>query len=122
MREEETFDEPAVRERLTALPHWRYVDQALERVYRTANFKGALMVTMAVGHLCEAAWHHPDLSVNYSGVTVRLSTHSAKGITAKDFALAAKIEDMIGWQPGLTAEGTLEGTPTDPKHAYIRYA
>ena len=58
------------------------------------------MVTNAVGHLAEAAWHHPDMSLSYAWVEVRLMTHTAKGITEKDFALARKIEEVIGWQPG----------------------
>jgi 4a-hydroxytetrahydrobiopterin dehydratase len=52
---------------------------------------------------------------------VRLCTHSAKGITDKDFALAKKIEEVVQWQPGLEA-GALEGTPRDDQRfAYIKY-
>lgn len=73
-----------------------------------------------VGHLAEAAWHHPDLTASYAWVEVRLMNHAAKGITDKDFALAAKIEAVVGWQPG-TEGGPLEGTPTDPRFAYVKY-
>jgi hypothetical protein len=38
------------------------------------------------------------------------------GLTEKDFALAKKIEEVVGWQPGLEG-GALEGTPTDPRFA-----
>ena len=51
---------------------------------------------------------------------MRLMNHAAKGITDKDFALAAKIEAVVGWQPGAEG-GPLEGTPTDPRFAYIKY-
>ncbi len=120
MAQEKTYDDKAIREKLADLPHWDYKDGALERSYKTANFKATLMVVTTVGHLCEAAWHHPDMIVGYNNVTVRLATHSAKGITDKDFALAGKIEEVIGWQPGKEGKG-LDGTPSDPKHAYIKY-
>ena len=120
MRHETTYDDAAIAERLAGLAPWSHTDGALQRTYKTANFKATLMVVMTVGHLCEAAWHHPDMIVAYNKVTVRLSTHSAKGITDKDFALARKIEDVVAWQPGREG-GALDGTPTDPKFAYITY-
>jgi 4a-hydroxytetrahydrobiopterin dehydratase len=79
------------------------------------------MVVNTVGHLAEAAWHHPDITLSYAWLEVRLSTHSAKGITDKDFALARKIEEVVQWQPGLEG-GALEGTPRDDQRfAYIKY-
>jgi 4a-hydroxytetrahydrobiopterin dehydratase len=99
----------------TELPHWRLEDGAIQRTYRTASWKGTLMVVTTIGHLAEVAWHHPDLAVSYDSVTVKLSTHSAKGITELDFLLAAKIEDVVAWRPG----APFSGTPSDPRHAYV---
>ena len=79
-----------------------------------------LMVINTVGHLAEAAWHHPDLTASYAWVEVRLQNHAAKGITDKDFELAKKIEDVVLWQPGKEG-GALEGTPADQRFAYIDY-
>jgi 4a-hydroxytetrahydrobiopterin dehydratase len=74
-----------------------------------------------VGHLAEAAWHHPDLTVSYAFVIVKLCTHDGKGITDRDFELAAKIEQVVGWQPAKES-GALEGTPNDdPRFKYIKY-
>ena len=117
-----TYDESAIRQRLAAeLPHWSYDDGWLRRRYRTEGWKGSLMVVNAIGHLAEAAWHHPDLVVSYAAVVVKLITHSARGITDKDFALARRIEDLIQWQPGRDG-GPLEGTPTgDARFTYIKY-
>jgi 4a-hydroxytetrahydrobiopterin dehydratase len=79
------------------------------------------MVINTVGHLAEAAWHHPDITASYAWVEVRLMNHAAKGITDKDFALAKKIEDVVTWQPGLEG-GPLEGTPVDDmRFAYIKH-
>jgi 4a-hydroxytetrahydrobiopterin dehydratase len=67
------------------------------------------MLVNAIGYLSEAAYHHPDLSVTWGRITVKLSTHSAGGITDKDFALARRIEDVVLWRPA--AGDALEGTP-----------
>ena len=92
------------------LPHWYLEEGWIRRRYRTNSWKGTLMVINAVGHLAEAAWHHPDLTASYAWVEVRLMTHDHKGLTDKDFQLAKKIEEVVQWQPGLEG-GALEGTP-----------
>ncbi len=118
---EETYDEEQVKERLQdELPAWYYEDGWIRRKYKTSGWKGTLMVINAVGHLAEAAFHHPDISASYAFVIVKLMTHSAKGITNKDFELARKIEEFVSWQPGAEG-GALEGTPDDPRFKYIRY-
>jgi 4a-hydroxytetrahydrobiopterin dehydratase len=103
------------------LPQWRLEDGWIRRTYKTAGWKGTLMVINTIGHLAEAAWHHPDITASYAWVEVRLMTHSAKGITGKDLALAKKIEDVVHWQPA-GEDNELEGTPTgDMRFAYIKY-
>ncbi|MDF1585491.1 4a-hydroxytetrahydrobiopterin dehydratase [Marinimicrococcus flavescens] len=119
---QKTFSEEEAAARLAAeLPHWFVEGGWIRRRYRTSSWKGTLMVINAVGHLAEAAWHHPDITASYAWVEVRLMSHDAKGITERDFALARKIEEVIGWQPGLEG-GALEGTPTDDlRFAYIKH-
>ena len=118
---ERTYTEDEVRGRLaTGLPRWRLSDGAILRRYDTSGWKATLMVINTVGHLAEAAWHHPDIAASWGWVEVRLSTHSAKGITDKDFELATKIDEVVLWQPAREA-GALEGTPADPRFAYVKY-
>lgn len=118
---EKVYSDAEVEERLAReLPHWSLDGGHIKRRYRTAGWKGTLMVVNAVGHLAEAAWHHPEIGASYSWVEVRLQNHAAKGITDKDFELARKIEDVIHWRPAEEG-GALEGTPADPKFAYIKY-
>jgi 4a-hydroxytetrahydrobiopterin dehydratase len=121
-REETALPESEVVARLAAeLPHWRYENGWIRRKYKTHSWKGTLMVVNTVGHLAEAAWHHPDIAASYAWVEVKLMTHTAKGVTDKDFVLARKIEDVVCWRPGKDG-GPLEGTPeTDPRFAYIKY-
>ncbi len=118
---EPTLDQPEVVDRLRSeLPRWRLEGGWIRRTYKTNGWKGTLMVINAVGHLAEAAWHHPDITASYAWVEVRLMTHSAKGITEKDLALARKIEEVVAWNPAAEG-GPLEGTPSDPRFAYIKH-
>ena len=106
---EPTFNEAQIAERLRELPGWYFEDGWIRRVYKTDGWPTTLMLVNAIGYLAEAAYHHPDLSVTWGRVVVKLSTHSAGGITDKDFALARKIDDTILWRP--ERGGPLEGTP-----------
>lgn len=121
-KEERAYPESEILARLeTELPHWRYENGWIRRKYKTHGWKGTLMVINTVGHLAEAAWHHPDIAASYAWVEVKLMTHTAKGITDKDFELAKKIEEVVGWRPG-KAGGALEGTPEhDQRFAYLKY-
>lgn len=118
----EVYTPEEIQQRLAAeLPAWTFEDGWIRRKYKTTGWKSTLMVVNAVGHLAEAAWHHPDLNVSYAFVTVKLVNHAAKGVTDKDFALARKIEDVVLWRPGLEEGSALEGTPDDPRFKYLKY-
>lgn len=121
-QQDETYTEDEINARLKEeLPKWYYEDGWIRRKYKTSGWKSTLMVINAVGHLSEAAFHHPDLTASYAFVIVKLVNHAAKGVTNKDFELAKKIEEVIMWQPGQEEGSALEGTPDDPRFKYIKY-
>jgi 4a-hydroxytetrahydrobiopterin dehydratase len=92
------------------LTEWYLDDEGwLRRKYNTDGWPTTLMLVNAVGFLCEAAWHHADLSVTWGKLWVKLKTHSSGGITDRDFALARKIEETVLWRP--EPGSPLEGTP-----------
>ena len=91
------------------LENWYYEDGWIRRKFNTDGWPTTLMLVNAVGYLCEAAWHHADLSVTWGKLWVKLTTHSSGGITDKDFSLARKVEDTILWRP--PDDSALEGTP-----------
>jgi len=107
-QKETTYDEAQITERLRALPGWYFEEGWIRRVYKTDGWPTTLMLVNAIGYLSEAAYHHPDLNVTWGRITVKLSTHSAGGITDKDFELARQIEDVALWRP---QGGSLTGTP-----------
>ena len=46
-------------------------------------------------YLSEGAGHHPDITINYNKVTLRLITHSEKALTDRDFGLAGAIDEKL---------------------------
>ncbi len=122
MEKEHTYSQDEIEAYLRShLPHWYYEGGWIRRKYRTHGWKSTLMVVNTVGHLAEAAWHHPDLTVSYAFVIVKLQNHAAHGITDKDFELAKMIESVVQWQPGQVTGAALEGTPDDPRFRYLKY-
>ena len=121
-KDDKVLNEEEIKERIKKdIPFWYYEDKWIRRKYKTQSWKSTLMVINTIGHLSEAAWHHPDITASYAWVEVRLMNHAVKGITEKDFELAKKIEDTIQWDPS-KEEGFLEGTPKDDQRfAYIKY-
>jgi 4a-hydroxytetrahydrobiopterin dehydratase len=108
-KKDTAYDEAQIAERLADLPGWYQEAGWIRRVYKTDGWPTTLMLVNAIGYCAEAANHHPDLSVSYARVTVKLVTHSAGGVTDKDFELARRIEDAALWRP---VEGAaLTGTP-----------
>ena len=63
----EVFSSEEIEARLKdELPQWYLEDGWIRRKYKTSGWKATLMVVNTVGHLAEAAWHHPDLTVSYA--------------------------------------------------------
>jgi 4a-hydroxytetrahydrobiopterin dehydratase len=111
MADEKTYTEAEIPGKLAAegLAGWYLEDGWIRRKFTTEGWTTTLLLVNAIGYVAEAAYHHPDLAVTWGKVWVKLKTHSAGGITDKDFALAKKIEEVALWRPA--AGGPLEGTP-----------
>ena len=95
------------------LAGWYLEEGWLRRKFNTDGWPPTLMVVNAIGYLCEAACHHADLAVTWGKLWVKLKTHSAGGITDKDFAVAKKIEEVALWRPS-------RGTARDWRSAEVR--
>lgn len=109
------YDEAEITTWLAAnLPAWRLAEGHLTRTYTTGNWRLTLLLANAIGYLAEAAWHHPELTLTYPRLTVRLQTHDAGGVTDKDFELARRIEDVVAWLP---SEGD---ALTGPPHGWVK--
>ncbi|GAC1649458.1 MAG: 4a-hydroxytetrahydrobiopterin dehydratase [Gemmatimonadaceae bacterium] len=110
-KQETKYDEAQITERLRELPGWYHKGGGIHRNFKTDGWPVTLMLVNAIGFFAEAANHHPDLAVSWDRVSVKLNTHSAGGITGKDFALARAIEDAALWRPA--AGSALQGTTNE---------
>lgn len=80
---------------LKSLPGWTLVGTTtIEKTYDCGNFVRAMGFVQSVALLAERANHHPDIDVRWKTVRLALSTHSAGGLTEKDFSLAREIEKI----------------------------
>jgi len=73
---------------------WHREGDELVKVAKRGNFRAALAYVNAVGELAEAANHHPDIDIRWDTVTLRLTTHSAGGLTGLDVDLARAIDSL----------------------------
>ena len=83
--------------RLSQIPGWSLLPdgKAIHRDLKMKDFLSAVSLIDRIAELAEADDHHPDLHLTgYRNLSIELSTHSAGGLTDKDFALAAKIEKL----------------------------
>jgi 4a-hydroxytetrahydrobiopterin dehydratase len=90
----ELLTEEQITAELTAVPAWRRDGSSIVLVTKHQDFRGSLLYLNAVGYLAERANHHPDAQISWDTVTLTLSSHSAGGLTASDFALARQISDL----------------------------
>lgn len=81
-----------IAEHLSRAPGWEHLDDSIRRTYKFPGFRSALAFVAFVGELAEDRDHHPDIDIRWAKVTLTLSTHSAGGLTEKDFDLAGLID------------------------------
>ena len=86
--------EPEINEELATVPAWTRDGDSITTVTQRTDFRDALLYVGAVAYLAESASHHPDITIQWNKVTLTLSTHSAGGLTANDFALARRISAL----------------------------
>jgi 4a-hydroxytetrahydrobiopterin dehydratase len=89
-----TLSPEAAQSRLTQLPGWAIESGELVRTFEFADFVASLAFVNQVGLLAELAGHHPDIDIRYNRVRLALVTHSAGGLTEKDFDLAAQVQNL----------------------------
>ncbi|HEU4760242.1 MAG TPA: 4a-hydroxytetrahydrobiopterin dehydratase [Dehalococcoidia bacterium] len=111
MGEPRVLSEAEVRQGLVELEGWELRDGRLRKQYAFRTFLRAVAFVNAVAYLAEAAGHHPDITINYNRVTLRLITHSQGALTDRDFALAGEIDARLGSKLIIPLEGQ-EPPPT----------
>lgn len=106
MDEDHVLTDDELQDALKTLPAWEVCDGWLRRTFTTPGWPHTMLLTATIGYVAEAAWHHPDLSIGYAKVTVKLQTHRVRSVTFSDVELAQRIDEVACWKP-------VEGSPLD---------
>jgi 4a-hydroxytetrahydrobiopterin dehydratase len=88
------YTEDQIAKRLLVLKGWSRSGTAIRKTFEKEDFVRAMGFVNSVALLAEKANHHPDIDIRWNNVTLTLSTHSAGGLTEKDFALASAIDAL----------------------------
>ena len=79
---------------MAGLEGWSLDGKAIRKQFTFSGFPDAVEFVRRLVPGCEAADHHPDVTINYRRVTLSYTTHSDGGLTRKDFA-GAKAADAL---------------------------
>lgn len=89
-----TLTDDQITTKLSELAGWERDGIEISKTYKLPSFPAALVFVSTVGHLAEAANHHPDIAISWRSVTLTLSSHDAGGLTDADFNLAQQIDNL----------------------------
>ncbi len=89
------LSQPQIAEALSRLDGWTQDGDTITREVKAASFLAGIGLVRRVADAAETADHHPDIDIRWTTITFRLSTHSAGGLTARDFDLAATIDRLV---------------------------
>ena len=92
----ELLEESKVVEHLAEVPEWSREGAEIVRLFKFPSYMAGIEFVGQVAQLAEEANHHPDMLVGWRKVTLRFSTHSKGGLTKLDFALARKVDGLVG--------------------------
>lgn len=94
----------SVKEILEAnLTDWRLLRNELHARFATGSFKTGAALVAAITEVAEAANHHPDITLTYPWLDLRLISHDVGAITDRDVALAGRIS-QIAEQMGVAGD------------------
>ena len=91
----EVLSAAEVNTRLGELSHWTGGTSGITRTVSLSSFPAAIAVVDRVAEVAESLDHHPDIDIRWRSLTFVCATHSAGGVTAKDFELAGRIDGIV---------------------------
>jgi 4a-hydroxytetrahydrobiopterin dehydratase len=83
-----------IEERLAELDGWRREGDAVAKSFDRGDFVGSVEFVRSLVEPAEGMGHHPDLAISWSTVDVTITSHSEGGLTANDFELASKVDEL----------------------------
>ena len=88
------LSEEEIDAKLAELDGWSRSGEAITKTFERGDFVGSVRFVDALVEPAEEMGHHPDLEISWDKVTVTVTTHSEGGLTANDFELAGRIDNL----------------------------
>ena len=89
------LSEAVIQEKLAEHPDWKLVDgKWIQRKYRFKDYLNGIEFVQNVAQLSEKMNHHPFISIDYKLISIKITSWRARGLTALDFTLAEKYDEL----------------------------
>ncbi len=80
--------------RLKQVDGWLQDGRYITREFSFPSFEDNMVFVNRVAEVAEEIDHHPDIIINYTSLTLSITTHSEGGLTRRDFRLASRINQL----------------------------
>ena len=74
---------------------WSYIFPSIEKKFLTSSFDDSIRIANEIAKIANHLDHHPELIFKDNSLIIKVHTHSASGITDKDFELAEQIDQLL---------------------------
>lgn len=88
------LDDQEIEACLAGVEGWNREDEKIVKEFKRGDFVGAVAFVGALVQPAEEMGHHPDIAISWETVEVSITSHSEGGLTAADFELAGRIDDL----------------------------
>ena len=88
------LSEEQISERLATVEGWQREGDAITKSFERGDFVGSVDFVRSIVEPAEAMGHHPDIAISWATVEVTITSHSEGGLTANDFELASKVDEL----------------------------
>lgn len=89
------LNEQDIATRLASLEGWTHNGKCIEKTFQFANYHATMAFVNAVAWIAHQVDHHPDLEVGYNRCRVIYTSHDVGGLSARDFACAARVDALF---------------------------
>lgn len=87
------YTEEEIQHSLRDVPEWERNEGSIERTFTFSEYLDGIQFVNKLGAIAEEKDHHPYIGVDYGKVTVSLTSHDVKGLSARDFDLAQRYDE-----------------------------
>ena len=91
----ELLENDDLKDSLKKCPEWEIEKNSITRSFEFEEFMDGIDFVNNVGEIAEDAQHYPDITIKYTKVTLKLTTHDVGGVTDLDIELAQRVDNLV---------------------------